>query len=166
MIPCQLHKKSDRLASEDAYFFNDAVEVRDGKIEMEFATAIDANRLLKIINDRELKFIFAVETKKGQIKKESGLLAIKYQFRLRYLVDEGNRNEHDSYTLRSDDGAYEKTLHEGDDAIPDDEFLTFDFKDILAAKNYSLTVNKSESGPPLILWENIPFIKLIEGFKR
>jgi hypothetical protein len=68
-----------------------------------------------------------------------------------------------TFTLKSSDGTYSKTLDSSDDTIIGDEYISLRFTDIVPGKIYSLVRKDTEIDTEIVLWEDRPFDKVLRG---
>lgn len=65
------------------------------------------------------------------------------------------------YTLKSSDGAYEKSLTAKDDMVPGDKYLQLKFEKLLPGKKYTLTVFY-DSEISRVIFDKVPFNQVVD----
>ncbi len=156
----RIYEEANKDNSRD-YLFEGAVPVKGGSIELRWDALVSKKRLKELKNNEKVAFIFTVDAGKGTYKQESSSLDLGFTYILSYIPDQNQSSERDSYTLKSSDNAYAKTLNADNDAIEGDEYITLIFKDIIAGKSYSLEYKNGDTNETKLRWKDVPFSDLI-----
>jgi phage baseplate assembly protein gpV/uncharacterized Zn-binding protein involved in type VI secretion len=159
-ITIKILDKNNNLSKEKA------VKIINGEANLEYTMSLEDEILRNMTDNDEIKIkCFADGNRIKQ--KEGDIIEVKFSYKLEYLIDKEKKENNDSFTLKSTDGVYNKTLNFSNDIIPDDDYYTLLFTGVLPGKSYTLIFKRENSNDEFIQWEDVPFYYLVkEGRKK
>ncbi|XAL98997.1 hypothetical protein OT109_15600 [Phycisphaeraceae bacterium D3-23] len=101
------------------------------------------------------------DTDAASEKKNSFKIRATYCIAVRLVYESTDDNpEDDTFTLKSDDGAYKQEKKLTDDQDKNDQYLDLHFTDALSDRKYTLTVQRSANTEPEALFDKVPYEQL------